>query len=51
MHAGKRVDRDLLGVLLGILDLLKYEVFADLGNEHLVFSFLAAIDARFNEFS
>ncbi|MNZ83593.1 hypothetical protein D3C78_1023260 [compost metagenome] len=50
VHARQRVDRDLLGVLLGVLDLLKDLIVVYLGHEHLVLGLLTASDARFHEF-
>ncbi|MNG17877.1 hypothetical protein D3C84_1018970 [compost metagenome] len=49
MHAGQRVNRDLLGVLLGVFDLLEGLIACNLGKEHLVLGFLTSFDARLNE--
>jgi hypothetical protein len=49
VHPGQGVDRDLLGVLFGVLDLLEDFVACNLGVEHFVLGFLTAGNARFNE--
>src|SRR5690606_12405005 len=51
MHTGDRVDADLLGVLLAVLDVFQYRVTCDTGLEHFVLGLLTTSDAPFNKVS